>query len=142
MFSFMLFSLLSYAPNYPVAYIAQPQPIQKVTSSYNFEVSKCLKTLSLNILTPLIERFKAPVHVTSDYRSVAHNKAIRGAINSKHTYGEAVDISSRKGDAITKKEIFDYIKDNLEFDQLIWERDHVHVSFTSKYPNRNQVLIL
>jgi hypothetical protein len=46
---------------------------------------------------------------------------------------------------ITNKDIFNYIKENLDFDQLIWEfgnskePDWVHVSYT-KDKNRKQIL--
>jgi hypothetical protein len=47
---------------------------------------------------------------------------------------------------VTNKMVFDYIKDNLEFDQLIWEFgtkencDWVHVSYESTGRQRKQVL--
>jgi hypothetical protein len=50
------------------------------------------------------------------------------------------------GTAITNKQIFDYIKANLNFDQLIWEfgtdanPDWVHVSYNSDGAQRKQIL--
>ena len=47
---------------------------------------------------------------------------------------------------ITNKQIFEFIKENLVFDQLIWEFGNdlepnwVHVSFTTRRPNRMQIL--
>jgi zinc D-Ala-D-Ala carboxypeptidase len=47
---------------------------------------------------------------------------------------------------VTNKMVFDYIKDNLEFDQLIWEfgndsqPDWVHVSYESTGKQRKQIL--
>jgi hypothetical protein len=47
---------------------------------------------------------------------------------------------------VTNKMVFDYIKDNLEFDQLIYEfgdsknPDWVHVSYESTGRQRKQVL--
>jgi hypothetical protein len=71
------------------------------------------------------------------------NQAVKGSITSQHCSGEAIDID-QKGGKVTNKMIFDFIKDNLKFDQLIYEfgtkdnPDWVHVSYSDK--NRNQVL--
>ena len=58
--------------------------------------------------------------------------------------GQAMDIDSDKYGGVTNKEIFNYIRMNLEWDQLIWEfgtdenPDWVHVSFGPR--NRKQIL--
>jgi hypothetical protein len=71
------------------------------------------------------------------------NTAIGGSKTSQHCKGEAIDVDGMNG--ITNAQIFHYIKDNLEFDQLIWEfgtdeePDWVHFSYTDKRPNRNVV---
>jgi hypothetical protein len=47
---------------------------------------------------------------------------------------------------VTNKMVFDYIKESLEFDQLIWEfgsdsnPDWVHVSYESTGKQRKQIL--
>src|SRR5687768_9331750 len=51
-------------------------------------------------LTPKTQRalmlaeayYGSPIFVTSAYRNKEHNKAVGGVPNSKHIYGEAVDI--------------------------------------------------
>jgi hypothetical protein len=49
-----------------------------------------------------------------------------------------------KGDKVSNSQIFHWIKDNLKYDQLIWEfgdkknPDWVHVSYTKE--NRQQTL--
>ena len=59
--------------------------------------------------------------------------------------GQALDLDAHIFGGVTNREIFDYIKDNLEFDQLIFEfgteeePDWVHVSY-NKGNNRKQVL--
>jgi hypothetical protein len=103
------------------------------------------KKLALNIFEPIRTYFNVAIHVSSGYRSAALNRAIGGAVSSQHCKGEAIDIDM-DGTSITNKQIFDYIKDNLKFDQLIWEfgtnsnPDWVHVSFNSKGEQRNQIL--
>ena len=88
-----------------------------------------------------------PIAVTSFYRNKKVNKVIGGAKNSQHTTGEAMDIDADVFGKVTNKEVFFYIKDNLEFDQLIAEFINedgvdgwVHVSY-SKVKNRKQVLV-
>lgn len=85
------------------------------------------------------------VHISSFFRSVALNKKIGGSATSQHCLGEAIDIDCDRYGGKTNKEIFDYIKDNLDFDQLIWEfgtkdnPDWVHVSY-STVKNRKNIL--
>ena len=68
-------------------------------------------------------------------------------IESQHCSGEAIDVDmDGSTNGVTNKMVFDYIKDNLEFDQLIWEfgtsenPDWVHVSYESTGKQRKQIL--
>ena len=81
------------------------------------------------VLDPLREWYSKPIIVNSGYRCEALNKAIGGAKSSQHMLGEAADITV--GSKEENEKLFDYIKDNLEFDQLINESDFswVHVSY-------------
>lgn len=112
------------------------------------------KKLAENVFQPIRDHFGVPIRISSGYRSEALNKAIGGAgkmVNGKyvpssqHCKGEAIDIDM-DGTSITNKQIFDYIKENLEFDQLIWEfgtdvnPDWVHVSYSSTGKQRKQIL--
>ena len=104
------------------------------------------KKLAANIFQPIRELFGKPILISSGYRSAELNKAIGGSLSSQHCSGEAIDIDM-DGTDITNKQIFDYIKDNLNFDQLIWEfgtdanPDWVHVSFASNRSQRKQILV-
>lgn len=105
-----------------------------------------MKILAEKIFQPIRDYFKRPIHLSSGYRSKALNASIKGASKtSQHSKGEAMDIDM-DGTEITNKQVFDYIKKNLEFDQLIWEfgTDNnpawVHVSFNSKGRQRKQIL--
>ena len=104
-----------------------------------------LKEVALHIFQPCREHFGKPLRVTSGYRSEALNKAIGGSSKSQHSKGEALDMQSTKG--YTNKELFMYIKEHLEFDQLIGEFPDnvgeyawVHCSY-KKEGNRGEVLI-
>ena len=103
------------------------------------------KKLAENIFQPIRKHFGKPIHISSGYRSDALNKAIGGSKTSQHCKGEAIDIDM-DGTAITNAQIFNYIKDNLNFDQLIWEfgtasnPDWVHVSYESTGKQRKQIL--
>ena len=103
-----------------------------------------LKDLALNVFQPIRDHFKVPIYISSGYRSRILNNAVNGATKSQHCSGQAIDIDV-DGTSITNKQVFDYIKDNLDFDQLIFEfgtdknPDWVHVSY-SKDNNRKQVL--
>ena len=101
-----------------------------------------LKLLAENIFQPIREHFGVPIGISSGYRSEALNRVIGGSSStSQHCKGEAFDLDADMFGKITNKEIFDFIKDNLDFDQLINEFDYswVHVSY-KKEGNRKQVL--
>ena len=99
-----------------------------------------------NVFQPVREHFDTPIYISSFFRSEALNKAIGGSSSSTHMKGEAIDLDADVCGVISNGVIFNYIKDNLEFDQLIWEfgdgknPDWVHVSL-SKTSNRNQILV-
>jgi hypothetical protein len=103
------------------------------------------KLLAEKVFQPIREHFGVPIHISSGYRSAALNKAIGGAASSQHCSGEAIDIDM-DGTSVTNAAIFNYIKENLEFDQLIWEfgtdnnPDWVHVSYESTGKQRKQML--
>lgn len=93
------------------------------------------------IFQPVRDHFQKPIIVSSGYRSQALNEIIRGVSGSQHSKGEALDLDG----SVENFLIFEYIKNNLEFDQLIWEfgteenPDWVHVSYKSEN-NRGEVL--
>jgi hypothetical protein len=104
------------------------------------------KKLAINIFQPIREHFGKPILISSGYRSAELNKAIGGSLSSQHCSGEAIDIDM-DGTDITNAQIFNYIKDNLNFDQMIWEfgtdanPDWVHVSFAANRSQRKQILV-
>ena len=111
-----------------------------ITNSPNRQQVGALIRLCGKVLQPARDIYGAAIHVNSGYRSNAVNKAVGGVRNSQHQLGEAADITvhSRKGN----KKLFEIIRDNLSFDQLINERDFswIHVSYKSEEENRKQVL--
>jgi zinc D-Ala-D-Ala carboxypeptidase len=102
------------------------------------------KVLAEKVFEPIREHFKVPIHISSGYRSKELNQAIKGSLTSQHCEGKAIDIDM-DGSDISNSDVFKYIKDNLIFDQLIWEfggdnnPDWVHVSYNDG-KNRKQVL--
>ena len=109
---------------------------------------ECLKGLSVNVLDKIREHFGKPIWVSSGYRSKALNEVTPGSsATSQHCSGEAADLDQDgRGTGVTNKMVFDYIKDHLTFDQLIYEYgtdanpDWVHVSWESTGKQRKQVL--
>ena len=103
------------------------------------------KKLAENVFQPIREHFGVPIHISSGYRSKALNTVVGGSLSSQHCSGEAIDIDM-DGTSITNKQIFDFIKENLNFDQMIWEfgtdtnPDWVHVSYESSGKQRKQIL--
>jgi hypothetical protein len=105
------------------------------------------KKLAEAIFEPIRAHFRCPIHISSAYRSEALNKAVKGSATSQHCKGEAIDIDmDGSSNGVTNKMVYDYIKANLDFDQLIWEfgtkdnPDWVHVSYKANGPQRKQSL--
>jgi hypothetical protein len=105
-----------------------------------------MQLVGIRVFDVLREYFDIPLRVSSFYRSLLLNNSVGGAKTSQHVKGQAIDIQAT-GD-ISNKMIFEYIKDNLDFDQLIWEFGTdknpawVHVSYVSKDKNRKQILYI
>ena len=97
------------------------------------------------VFEPLREWVGGPIKITSFYRCEELNRAIGGSTSSQHCKGQALDLDDTFGYK-TNAEMFEFIKDTIEFDQLIWEfgdennPDWIHVSYTKDRPNRNRVL--
>ena len=105
------------------------------------------KLLAEKIFEPIRTHFRCPIIISSGYRSKELNAAIGGSLTSQHCQGEAIDIDmDGTANGVTNRMVFDYIKDNLNFDQLIYEfgdannPDWVHVSYESTGNQRKQIL--
>ena len=110
----------------------------------NFPTAEAINNLTKlvdNVLDPLREKYGKPILVSSGYRSAILNRSVNGATSSQHRLGEAADITvgSKEGN----RKLFEIIKSELPFDQLIDEKDFswVHVSFREGR-NRKQILKL
>ncbi len=104
-----------------------------------------MKLISEKVFEPLRMHVGGPIKINSFYRGPELNKAIGGSSKSQHCHGQAMDIDDTYGHA-SNAEMFNYIKANLDYDQMIWEfgteqnPDWVHVSYVSKEENRNRCL--
>ncbi len=101
--------------------------------------------LAENIFEPLRSYVGGPIKINSFYRSPELNKAIGGSSKSQHCNGQAIDIDDTFG-RMSNAEMYEFIKENLDFDQMIWEFGNdsnpnwVHVSYVSPQQNRNRCL--
>jgi hypothetical protein len=105
-----------------------------------------MKTLAANVFEPLREWVGGPIKITSMYRSPELCDALgSNGRTSQHTKGQAIDIDDIYAHK-TNAEMFEYIKNNLEFDQLIWEfgnednPDWLHISYVDLEKNRKRIL--
>ena len=119
-----------------------------ISNEPNPEHLENLKTICTEVFDKVREHFGVPIYISSGYRSAALNKAIGGSSTSDHNLGRALDLDQDGHDnGVTNMEVFKFIKDNLEFDQLIAEGSNgagdmnwVHVGYR-KAANRKQILI-
>ena len=112
----------------------------------NEEQLKCMKEVANNLFEPLREWVGGGIKINSFFRGEPVNTAIGGSTRSQHMKGQAIDIDDTFGHK-TNAEMYHYIKDNLDFDQLIWEfgdnenPNWVHISWVSHRPNRKKLTI-
>ena len=98
-----------------------------------------------NVFEPLREYVGGPIKINSMFRCEELNRAIGGSSRSQHCEGRAIDIDDTFGHK-TNAEMFEYIRNNLNFDQLIWEFGDdnnpawVHVSYIAEDGNRKRVM--
>lgn len=117
----------------------------KIDNTPSKEQWKRIQILVDNVLEPVRVGLDKPLTVNSIFRSAKLNERVKGSGTSQHlaNNGAAADIECP---SLGNKELFDYILNNCNFDQLIWEYgdksspDWIHVSFVSEEKNRNQVL--
>ena len=101
--------------------------------------------IAQEVFEPLRMWVGGPIKINSFFRSPKLNKTIGGSTKSQHCHGQAIDLDDTFGRA-TNAEMFDFIKEHLDFDQMIWEfgdednPDWVHVSYVSENKNRNRCL--
>jgi len=116
-----------------------------IDNTPNSEQIAAMKLVAEKVFEPIRAHFGKPIGISSFFRSVKLNKAIGGAASSQHCKGEAIDIDGDILGGVSNRMIFDYVRTNLTFDQLIWEYGTdlypawVHVSYKAK-GNRRQVL--
>ena len=104
-----------------------------------------MKLLAEKVFEPLRAWVKRPIKINSFFRCPKLNTAIGGSSKSQHCTGQAIDLDDTFKFK-TNSEMYHYIKNNLEFDQLIWEfgdtnnPNWIHVSYVSPEKNRNRCL--
>jgi hypothetical protein len=104
-----------------------------------------MEILAEKVFEPLRKWVGKPIKINSFYRGPELNKAIGGSSKSQHCEGRAMDIDDTYGHK-TNAEMYEYIKANLDFDQMIWEfgTDEnpawIHVSYVCEDSNRNRCL--
>lgn len=138
-------SVVKLSPNFSLSELTfSPTAVRLgINNEPDAEQIKCLSELVTHVLQPLRDYFARPVTINSGYRSNALNRAVGGAIDSQHTKGQAADIRII---GFTNDLLWQYIDDNLPYDQLILEhvpaknahQGWVHVSY--REPLRREAL--
>ena len=122
------------------------------------EQLKLIQETAMQIFDPLRRWVDGPVKINSVFRGDALNKKIGGSKTSQHcvgldkskrSYGSAFDVDDTFGHK-TNREMFHWLKDNVVFDQLIYEFPDaddnnnarwIHFSYRNDGGNRQQMLI-
>ena len=116
-----------------------------IDNTPNNEQLDNMETVAEEVFEPLRAYVGGPIKINSFFRCPELNKAIGGSSKSQHCKGQAMDIDDTFG-RMTNAEMYHFIKEHLDFDQMIWEfgdddnPDWVHVSYVSPEDNRNRCL--
>ena len=116
-----------------------------IDNTPNDEQLTNMELVANEVFEPLRTYVGGPIKINSFFRCPDLNTAIGGSSKSQHCKGQAIDIDDTFGKA-TNAEMFHWIKENMDFDQMIWEfggddnPDWVHVSYVSPEDNRNRCL--
>ena len=111
----------------------------------NEEQLNNMQLIAEKVFEPLRKWVGGPIKINSFFRCPDLNKAIGGSGKSQHCHGQAIDLDDTFGKA-TNAEMYHWIKENLDFDQMIWEfgdednPNWVHISYVSPEKNRNRCL--
>ena len=117
-----------------------------INNDPNDEQLNNMELIAEKVFEPLREWVAGPIKINSFFRSPELNTAIGGSATSQHCKGQAMDIDDTFGKA-TNAEMYHWIKENLDFDQMIWEfgdednPNWVHISYVSEDENRNICLL-
>ena len=131
--------------SYKEATFSQTATRKDIDNTPSEEILERMRVVAENIFEPLRAYVGGPIKINSFYRSIMLNTAIGGSKSSQHTRGEAIDLDDTLG-CMSNKDMFTFIKDELDFDQLIWEFGDdenpawVHVSYVSPENNRRRIL--
>ena len=116
-----------------------------IDNAPNDEQLSNMELIAKKVFEPLRKYVGGPIKINSFFRCLKLNTAIGGSRKSQHMKGQAIDIDDTFG-VVANSDMYSYIKNNLDFDQLIWEfgddenPNWVHVSYVSKENNRNRCL--
>ena len=116
-----------------------------IDNTPNDEQLNNMELVANEVFEPLRAWVDGPIKINSFFRSPDLNTAIGGSHKSQHCKGQAMDIDDVFNKA-TNAEMYHFIKENLDFDQIIWEfgnddnPDWVHVSYVSEDDNRRRCL--
>jgi len=116
-----------------------------IDNNPNDEQLENMKLVAEEVFEPLRDWVDGPIKINSFFRSPELNTAIGGSSKSQHCKGQAMDIDDTFGKA-TNAEMYHWIKDHMDFDQMIWEfgdddnPNWVHVSYVSPKENRSRCL--
>jgi len=115
--------------------------IKKINNVPNEIELEAMKLVAEKCFEPLREWYAKPIKVNSFFRCKSLNRAVGGSKTSGHVLGNSIDISA--GSKTENKKLFEWLKENADFDQLINEYNYswVHVSF-KRINNRNMVLTI
>lgn len=105
-------------------------------------VERNINLLVVNVLDPLRDELRTPITIKSGYRNPQVNKLVGGVNNSQHMSGYAADFHVKGFTGSMMRNVFLYIYDNMDFDQLIYYRTKniIHVSYVEN-GNRHEAFL-
>ena len=116
-----------------------------IDNTPNDEQLSNMELVAEKVFEPLRKWVGGPIKINSFFRCPELNTVIGGSSKSQHCKGQAMDIDDNYG-KVKNSEMYHWIKENLDFDQMIWEfgdddePNWIHISYVSPEDNRNRCL--
>lgn len=115
-------------------YLSDTQTRLNIKNVPNPTQTAAIIQLVEKVLQPVRDHFGLAVNISSGFRCPSLNRAVGGSPSSQHMRGEAADI---RVTGVANDKLWQFIHDNLPFDQLILEycpahdkhQGWVHVSY-------------
>ena len=138
--------------NYYISDFTRSQTATRLSITEQFEPSdeivNNLKLVATKIVEPIRKVLGSNLILSSGYRCIRLNKAVKGVKNSQHLTGQAVDLEYIENGIKDNQKIIDTVEAlKLDYDQMLLEypvkgvASWIHLSYNSNGNRKEKIII-